>query len=152
MEADDDRAGRPREQNVALGDRTDAAVNDLHLDLGVRQLRQRVGERFRRTALVGLDEHAKRPLLAGRCRRHEVFERDRALARAAALRFAVEPLATLRDLARLRRILDDEELVAGHRHAREAEHLHRNRRTRRLDLLAALVEQRAHATGVQADR
>ena len=56
VEADDDRAGRAREQNVALGDRADAAVNDFDLHFGVRQLRQRVGERFRRTALVGLDE------------------------------------------------------------------------------------------------
>ena len=74
----------------------------------------------------------------------------RALARAAALRFAIEPLATLRDLARLRRIVDDEELVAGHRHTGDAEHLHRNGRTCLLDRLAALVEQRADATGVQA--
>src|SRR5687768_7868337 len=118
VEADDDRASRASEQNVALGDGTDAAVNDLHLNFGIRELRQCVGERFRRTALIGLDEHAERPLLTGRCRRHEVLERDRALARATALRLAVEPLAALGDLARLRRIFDDAELVAGHGHTR----------------------------------
>ncbi len=70
--------------------------------------------------------------------------------RATALRLAIEPLATLRDLARRRRILDDEELIAGHRHAVDAEHLHRNRGTRALHGLAALVEQRAHAARVHA--
>ena len=65
VEADNDRTGRAGEQNVALRHRTDAAVNDFHLNFGVGQLRQRVGERFRRTALVSLDEHAQRPLLAG---------------------------------------------------------------------------------------
>ena len=39
------------------------------------------------------------------------------LRRAAALGFAVEAFAALRDLARLRGVVDDEELVAGHGHA-----------------------------------
>ena len=64
--------------------------------------------------------------------------------------FAVEPFPALGDVARLRRIVDDEELVTGHRHAREAEHLHRDRRAGLLHDLAALVEQRAHTTGEQA--
>ena len=74
---------------------TNAAVNDFHLYFGVRQLRQRVGECFRRTALVGLDEDAQRALLTSGCRRHEVFERDGALARPPALRLTIEPLTPL---------------------------------------------------------
>ena len=116
----------------------------------LRQLRQRVGERFRRTALVRLDEQLERALLAFRGVRDEVLERHRALARAAALRLAIEALAPLRDFARLGGVFHDEELVAGHRHADHAEHLHRNRRPRFLHRLAALVEHRAHAPGEQA--
>ena len=47
-----------REQDVALGDRADAAVDDLDLHLAGRQTDERIGERFRRTALVGLDDDA----------------------------------------------------------------------------------------------
>ena len=36
----------------------DAAVHDLDLHLGGRELRQRVGQRFGRAALVGLDDDA----------------------------------------------------------------------------------------------
>ena len=82
--------------------------------------------------------------------RHEVFERDAAARAATALRFAIETFATLRDFARRRRVFDDEQLIAGHRHALEAEDLHRNRRAGALHRLAALVEQRAHAAGVHA--
>jgi hypothetical protein len=75
---------------------------------------------------------------------------QRRLAGAAALGLAVETLAALRDLARGVGVGDHDHLVAGHRHAGEAEHLHGDRRAGRLDRLAALVEQRAHATGVHA--
>ena len=37
VEADDDRARRAREQDVALGDRADAAVDDLDLHLARRR-------------------------------------------------------------------------------------------------------------------
>ena len=43
-----------------------------------------------------------------------------------------------------------QELIARHRNAVHAEHLHRDRRTRALHGLAALVEQGAHATRVHA--
>ena len=113
---------------------------------------QRVGERFRRAALVGLDDELERPLVALGGMRHEVFERHCPLARATALGLAVEALAPLRDIAGFAGVLDDEELVAGHRHARHAEHLHRDRGAGRLDDLAALVEQRAHASRVECRR
>ena len=115
-----------------------------------RQTDERVGERFRRTALVGLDDDVERVRNAGRGLRHEVLERDATARSATALRFAIETLAPLRDFARRRRVFDDEQLIARHRHALEAEDLHRNRRAGLLDRLAALVEQRAHAAGVHA--
>jgi hypothetical protein len=76
MEADDDGARRLGEQNVALGDRADAAMDDLHLHLGRRELLQRVGERLGRAALIRLDDDAELATLARTRLRHEVFERD----------------------------------------------------------------------------
>jgi hypothetical protein len=125
MEADDDRAGRLGQQDVALGDRADAALDDVDDDLLVRQLTERVGERLGRTTLVGLDEQLERALVARRRHVHEVLERDRALRRAARPRLTVQPLATLRDVARLRRVLDHDQLVARHRDAGQTEDLHR---------------------------
>src|ERR1019366_9243076 len=101
-------------------------------------------------ALVRLDEQLERALLAFRRVSDEILQRHRALARAAALRLAVEALAALRDLPRLAGILDDEELVAGHRHTDHAEHLHRNRGPGFLHRLSPLVAHRAHAAREQA--
>ncbi len=77
VEADDDRAGGLGEQDVAFGDRADAAVDDLDLHFRVRRAGERVGERFRRPALIRLDEQLERCALASRGVRHEVFERTR---------------------------------------------------------------------------
>ena len=63
MEADDDCASGLREQDIALGNRADTARDDLDLHFGIRELLQCVGERFRRSALVSLDEHLERALL-----------------------------------------------------------------------------------------
>ncbi len=71
----------------------------------------------------------------------------RALLAPAVLRFALEPLPLLRDLARLDGIGDHREGVAGSRHALEPQDLYRNRRTGLLHRLAPLVVQRAHAAG-----
>jgi hypothetical protein len=46
VEADDDRARRLGEQDVALGDRADAALDDVDAHLGVGELAERVGERL----------------------------------------------------------------------------------------------------------
>ena len=138
------------EQNVALGDRADAAVDHFDLHFAGRQTDECVGECFRRTALVRLDDDVQRVRDARRGLRHEVLERDATARSATTARFAIETFAALRDITRGRRIFDDEQLIAGHRHALESEDLHRNRRTCRLHRLAALVEQRANAAGVHA--
>src|SRR5688500_3488249 len=150
VETDDDRAGRSREENVALGDRSDAAMNDFDRHLFVGELRERIGERFRRSALIRLDHYPERARLP-RCRlRHEVFQRYDALRRAPALGFAVEPLTTLCNLARFHRIFDDDELITSHRYSTDAEDLSGMGRAGFLDGAAALVEQGANAAGVHA--
>ena len=53
-------------------------------------------------------------------------------------------VAIIGDLAGPRLVLDDVELVAGFRRRTEAQHLDRNRRAGRLDLLALVVDERAH--------
>src|SRR5207249_4330553 len=86
------------EQHVALGDGADAAVHHLDLDLGGRELRQCVGEGFRRPALVGLDDDAQQRGAARGALGHEVLECLHA-ARAAMLRLALEARARLSGFA-----------------------------------------------------
>jgi hypothetical protein len=74
-------------------------VDDLHLDLGVRETRQCVRQCLGRAALVRLDEKAQSPALAVGRLGHEILERGHALRRAAALRFTIQSLAALGDLA-----------------------------------------------------
>ena len=150
MEADDDGARGLRQQDVGVGDGADAPVHDLHLHLRCGELGERVGERFRRAALVRLDQDTERALFAGRRLRHEIFERDASARRTPALRLAIEALTALRDIACRGRVVDDKKLVAGHRHAFHTKHLCRNGRTGGLDDLSALVEQCAYAAGEQA--
>ena len=74
VEAEDDRARRLGEQDVALGDGADAAVDHVHPHLAGAELRQRVGQRFGRAALVGLDDDAERGDLALLERAAEVLQ------------------------------------------------------------------------------
>src|SRR6185369_3993500 len=100
-----------------------------------------------RTTLVGLDDNAQCPSLAGGSLRHEVFQRDSTTGSAPTLRLAIESLSTLRHLSRGGRVLDDDQLVAGHRHALETQHLNRGCRTGILHTFAALVEEGTNAAG-----
>ena len=106
---------------------------------------QRVCKRFCRSALIRLDHDAQRALLAGRGLRHELLERNHTLRRSTTLGLAVEALTALRNFARLDRVLDDDELIASHRDAADAEHLRGNRRTGVLDAATPLVEEGSHA-------
>src|SRR3982751_3210997 len=146
VEPEDDRPGRLREEDVAFGDRTDAAMDDLDFDFARGELYERVRERFGRAALIRLDQDAEGTLLAGGRLRHEVLERDAAARRTPALCLTIETLTTLRNITCGRRVLDDEELVAGHGHALHAEHLHWSGRTSGLHWLSALVKQGADAS------
>src|SRR5678816_580744 len=105
---------------------------------------------FSRTALVSLDHNAQSSLLAFGGSAHEIFERDDVLGCATRLGFAIETLAGLRNLTRFHRILDNDELVARHRHAPDTEDLNRNSRACFLHGLATLIEKRAHSTRVHA--
>ncbi len=149
MEPDDDRARSLGEQDVALRNGADAAVHDLHLHLTGRELLEGIGKRFGRTALVGLDEDAQRPPFSAGRVFDEVLERH-APGCAPALRLAVQPLTALRDLTRRAGVVHHEELVACHRHALDAEDLHRDGRTGLLHRIAPLVEQRPDASRVHA--
>src|ERR1041385_6295306 len=100
VEADDDRARRLREQNVALGDCADTAMHDVDVDFGGRQSGQCVGQRFGRAALIGLDENVERVHAAGGGLRHEVLERHAAASSTTASGFAIETLAPMRHFAR----------------------------------------------------
>src|SRR6184192_766497 len=119
VEADDDGARGLRQQDVGVGDGADAPVHDLHLHLRCGELGERVGERFRRAALVGFDDDTQRRGAAGRALGHEVLERLHA-AGAAVLRLALEALPLLRDLARRSGVRHHTEGVARFGHALEA--------------------------------
>ena len=60
-------------------------------------------------------------------------------------------LTVLRNLAGTLLVLDHGKLVARHRHAAEAQDLDRHRGAGFLDLLALVVDQRAHAAALGAD-
>src|SRR3954469_2014560 len=137
MESKDDGARRFSEQNIALGDCTDASMHDLDFYLGVRQLHQCVSQSLSGSALVSLDENAKGALLARGRLRHEVFQRDSATRCASTLRLTIEALASLSNIPCRGGILDDEELVSRHRHALHAEHLRGNRRSSGLHRFSA---------------
>ena len=82
--------------------------------------------------------------------RHHLLERA-ALAGLAGHRLvAGQALAVFGDLAGARLVVDDGEAVAGLRRALQAEHLDRHGGRRFLDLLAAVVDQRAHAAPLVA--
>src|SRR5581483_7724749 len=152
VEPDDDRARGLGQQHVALADGADATVNDLDLDFAGRQLPERVGQRFGRTSLVRLDHDTQRAALTSRRLRHDVFEGDtRACGRATIARLAIQPLALLCRLTRIRRVFDDDEHITGGRDALDAQHLDRNRGTSCFDRLVALIEQRPDTTRVHAD-
>ena len=100
--------------------------------------------------MVGFDHDPQRPLLTRSGLRHELLEGNNTLGRATTLGLAIEALPTLRNLARLHRVLDDDELVARHWDPADTEHLRGDRGPRFLDVAAALVEQCPDATGIHA--
>src|SRR5262245_54822550 len=143
IEAENDGAGSGGELNIGFGDAADAIMDHPRGDLVGRELLQRLYDRLGRTLYVRLD--ADRELLAPGILHlaHHLLERRAAARRAPVL--AALAVAIFGDLAGSRLGLDDHQLVAGLRRAREAEHLDRHRRARRSGGLAALVEEGADA-------
>src|SRR3954454_24152037 len=146
----DDRGGgvrgRRRQVHVALGDRTDTAVDDLELDL-VRNLdlEQRVLEGLDRTGRVALDDQGERGLLALLELLHERIE-IRLGTRVGEARRATAGLPLLGDLPDGAVVLAGEEGVARAGHRSETEDQHRPGRQRLRYLVAVLVEHGADAT------
>src|SRR4051795_7646778 len=148
VEADDRGGGvrgRARQVHVALGDRTDAAVDDLELDL-VRNLdlEQRVLESLDRTRAVALEHQGERGLLALLELLHERLE-SRLGTRVGEARRATAGLPLLGDLPDGAVVLAGEERVARAGHRGETEHQHRPRREGLGHLVAVLVEHGADA-------
>src|SRR6476660_4415498 len=144
VEAQDDDVVGQRQVDVALGDPTDAAVDDPERDLVVDlDLHQRLFERLDGARVVALDDQVELTGLLER--RVEVLEAD-PLAHGGVLRVADPGLTTVGDLPGDAVLLDDEERDTGPRHRGEADDLHRPRRQGFLELVAVLVEQRPDAT------
>ncbi|CEE73405.1 membrane hypothetical protein [Xanthomonas citri pv. citri] len=149
VEADDRRLGSSGRIRVGFGDAAHAGVDHVDADVLVGQRHQRLLERFHRALHVGLD-HQVQHLLAfalahlGQDVFHAVGRRGNQT-RLAALGFAL-----LRHVLGQTLVVDDHEVVASFRHAGQTQDLHRNRRARRGRLMAGFVEQRTHATVLDA--
>src|SRR4051794_5015617 len=143
VEAQDDDVVGQRQVDVALGDPTDAAVDDSQRDVVVDlDLHQRLFERLDGARVVALDDQVELTGLLER--RVEVLEAD-PLAHGGVLRVADAGLAAVGDLPGHPVLLDDEERVAGAWHRGEPDDLHGAGREGFLQLVAVLVEQRPHA-------
>src|SRR5215207_3961024 len=148
VEAEHDGVGRRGQVDVGLGDPADAGAHDLHLHLGLRQLRDLVLERLERAGDVGLEHQVEVLDLAAARLVEDRLERH-LLAGAAGLRLALQAEAALvGELARAAVVLDHAHVLARLGHAVEAEHLDRLRRPRLLHPAALVVVQRAHAAPV----
>src|SRR5258705_2510446 len=101
VEADDDRVGRRRQQHVGLVDGADAGPDDADLALLLRELRERVGEHFRRALHVRFDDDRQFLDAAFGNLLFQRFERQAAAARAERTLLRL-PLAEGGNLPRLR--------------------------------------------------
>ena len=119
-------------------------LDHVDCDLVGRQLRQRIAQRLDRTLHVGLDDQVDGSLALPSpiC---DMMSSMRLPGPCLAGGLAALGLALLRDVLRQALVLDHDEVVAGIGHARQAEHLHRDRRAGFGHLLTGLVEQRTHA-------
>ena len=145
VEADDHRVRGRGEVDVVLGDAADAGVDHVDAHLGVVDLRELADDRLDRALHVALEDDVEVGDAAGLHLLEELLERD-AAARLLRERLAPQPLAALLgELARAAVVLDDAAELARRRRLVEAEDLDRVARPGRLDLLAAVVVERAHA-------
>src|SRR5690606_7181645 len=147
LEAEDDRVRGGGEHHVRLGDRADAGVDDVHGDLLVRDLQQRVRDGLDGAGHVALDDEVEVGQLAEGHAAADVVERD-VLALAHRL-LALDLLPLLGDLPRLALVLEHDEAVPDLGSPAEAEDLDGPRRACRLHALVALVEHGADAPGVR---
>src|SRR5262249_33685275 len=136
---------------VVLGDPADALVDDGDAHLGVLDLRELADGRLDGALHVALEDEAQ--LLDGALLHLGEERFERRAARALRELLAAEPLgAGLREVARLPLVLDHAPDLTGRRRLVEADDLDRIARLRLLQLLPAIVVERAHlAPGVAGD-
>src|SRR5581483_6320898 len=129
---------------VGLGDAADTRMHHPRLDLVRAELAQRPGDGLHRALYVALDD--QRELLAAGLLEllHHLLERAGGAGRAQ--RLAALAHAVVGDLARTGLALDHGERIAGIGGRVEPEDLHRHRGSGLHDRLAAVVDERAHAT------
>src|SRR5512146_1512576 len=145
VEADDERVGRGGEVDVVLRDPADAGVDDVDAHLGVLDLRQLGDGGLDRALHVALEDEVE---LLDRARLHlgeQALEGDAAARLGRELLAAQTLRARVRDLARVPLVLDDAGELARRRRLVEADDLDRVARLGLLDLLPAVVVERAHA-------
>src|SRR3954470_17303002 len=143
VEAQDDDVVGQRQVDVALGDPTDAAVDDPQRDVVAHlDLHQRLFERLDGARVVALDDQVELTGLLER--RVEVLQAD-PLPHGRVLRVADAGLAAVGDLPGHAVLVDDEERVARTGHRGQADDLDRTGREGFLELVAVLVEQRTDA-------
>ena len=143
VEANDHRLGGNRQVDVGFADAANARVHQLHLDLVVGELEQRLPQRLLRALHVGLDDDGQVLDLA---RRH-VGEHVLQLGGLLLGQLGVAELAGAvgGDFARPALVGHHHEVVAGLRHFGQALDLDGNRRASRLGRLAVFVQHGAHA-------
>ena len=151
VEADHDGVRRRSQQDVALRDGADTAVEDLDPHLLGRHLAERVGEHLYGALHVAL-ENERQVFDTGLL---DLFRKPlegdtRALRK---LRLALLHLAVLRNALGLVAVRDHEEVIAGIRHAFETQDLDRSRWPGFFDGAPAIVKHRADlAEGVADDK
>src|SRR6266508_3651830 len=144
VEPDDDRVRRARQVDVVLGDRADAPVDDLELDLvGDHDLDQGVFESLHRTGDVALEDEGEGGLFPFLHLLEERLQGDPA-GTVGHLGRTPASLPLLGDLPGGAVVVGGEERVAGAGHRGQTEHHDRTCGPDNVRRAAVLVEHRAH--------
>src|SRR6185312_11392135 len=138
------------EVHVRLGDGAYTTVNEVDLDLGGRQLLQRMCQRFLRTLHVRLDDQRQRLAGArGHLIEHALQLRSLLFGK---LDISELTLAEQRDLARATLVAEDDHFFAGLRDIRQTLDLDRNRRTGLRHAVAVFIQHRSDTTEYRASK
>src|SRR5690606_13346465 len=151
VEAEDDCTRGLCQRNIALGDRTSARMDDACTHFVGAELVERDVDRFDRTLHVTLDDERELLETRGLQLRHHLLERTALTSLACNGLFTGKTLTVVRNLARLRLVLDYGEAVTSLRRSLKAEDLDRHGRTCALDLLATVIDQGAHTSPLITD-
>src|SRR5882757_3997946 len=149
VERDDPRLGRGGQGDVGFGQAADAGGHDIDRDFAGRQRVQRIAQSLDAALYISLDQelHQIRFVLAHG--REYVLHVGAFQGQLDVARFR---LAMHRHFASLTFAFDHQQFIARVGRARQSQYHHGNGRTRSLDRLAGLVEQRAHAAELLTDQ